>query len=573
MTPAIRTQVAALVDREALGLLWRYLVPHRLALVVSVLGAILQSLLVLPVLWLVRHAFDVTIPAGNVRGLVAIGALIFLVRAAGSGLSLLLRHRMLRLVKGAVTDLRADLLAALLHQSREQRDGLDLSQAHTRVVQESERIDRVATAILSGLLPSLVSAVGIAAVLVLLDIRMVLLGMIVLPLVWLTGRRLHGRVESDVQRFQRSFEGFSRGVNFVLRQLDVVRLAAAAEEEMRRQRARLDDVRDQGVRMAMTYAVHAQVQRTLIGLAGISILVVGGVGVASGRLSLGAFLTFYVAAGLLNGHVDSVLGALPEIVAGNVSLRTLRSMLDDTTPEPYRGRTVVRGTGAVSLHDVGFSYGSRPVLDGVTFSVAPMDNVAIVGENGVGKSTIAKLIAGLHRPRHGLLRWSGVPYDDLHMPSLRRELGMVQQHATFFPGTIRENLLYGHDDVSHDALAHALALATADTVVARLPLGLDTPTGELGQLLSGGERQRLAIARALVGNPRLLVLDEPTTHLDLASVSEVMTRILSRAERPAVITITHDPAVEAFADTVYRLEHGRLSMVSSRDGVPLASLA
>lgn len=573
MNRAIRTRVGALLDREALGFLWRYLGPHRFALVVSVLGAILQSLLVLPVLWLVRHAFDVTIPAGDVRGLVAIGAAIFLVRAVGSGLALLLRHRLLRLVKGAVTDLRADLLSALLHQSRAQRDGMDLSQAHTRVVQESERIDRVATAILSGLLPSLVSALGVATVLVLLDVRMVVLGLIVLPLVWLTSRQLHGRVESDVQRFQRSFEAFSRGVNFVLRQLDVVRLVAAEALEMRRQRARLDEVRDQGVRMAMTYAIHAQAQRTLIGLAGISILVVGGVGVASGRLSLGAFITFYVAAGLLNGHVDSVLAALPEIVAGNVSLRTLRAMLDDATPEPYRGQTVVRATGAVSLHDVEFGYGSRMVLDGVTLSVAPMDNVAIVGENGAGKSTIAKLIAGLHRPSHGLLRWSGLPYDDVHMPSLRRALGMVQQHATFFPGTIRENLLYGHDDITDAELQHALALATADATVARLPLGLDTPTGELGQLLSGGERQRLAIARALVGNPSLLVLDEPTTHLDLASVSEVMTRILARTERPAVLTITHDPAVEAFADTVYRLERGRLTLVTTPDALPLAALS
>ncbi|MES3035475.1 MAG: ABC transporter ATP-binding protein [Gemmatimonadota bacterium] len=573
MTPVIRTRVSNLFDREALSLLWHYLRPHRLSLVVAVLGAILQSLLVLPVLWLLRHAFDVTIPAGNVRGLVAIGGIILLVRAVGSGLSLLLRRRMLRLVKGAVTDLRLDLLSSLLHQSREQHDAMDLSQAHTRVVQESERIDRVATAILSGLLPSLLSAVGVAIVLLVLDLRMAVLGMVVLPLVWLAGRRLHTRVESDVRRFQRSFEGFSRGVNFVLRQLDVVRLAAAEAQELQRQRARLDDVRDQGVQMAMTFAVHSQVQRTLIGLAGISILVVGGIGVASGRLSIGAFITFYVAAGLLNGHVDTVLSALPEIVAGNVSLRTLRSMLHDAEPEPYQGRTVVPATGAVSLHDVGFSYGTRRVLHAVSLDVAPMDNVAIVGENGAGKSTIAKLIAGLHRPRHGHIRWSGVPYDEVHMPSLRRALGMVQQHATFFPGTIRENLLYGHADVSDDQLAQALYLATADQVVARLPLGLETPTGELGQLLSGGERQRLAISRALVGNPILLLLDEPTTHLDLSSIGEVMTRILSRAERPAVLTITHDPSVEAFAETVYRLEDGQLSLVPSRGGLPLATLS
>lgn len=572
MTSGVREQFRGVLDRDALQFLWRYIGRSRGTLLLSITGTIVQSLLMLPVLWLVRHAFDVVIPAGDVRTLVLTGAAIFGTRLIGSLLSLGLRRQMLRMVKGAVTELRADLVSALLHQSREQADRLNIPQAHTRVVQETERIDRVATALLSGLVPSLVAALGIGIVLLILDVRMVALGLVVLPLVWFVSRRLTGRVDSDVRHFQRSFEHFSSGVNFVLRQLDMVRLSASETREAARQHTHATALRDQGVRMAMTAAVHSQVQRTLIGLAGISILVVGGIGVASGKLSLGGFITFYVAAGLLNGHVDNVLASLPEIVAGNVSLRTLRGMLDGATPEPYQGTRVVRCTGALTLHDVHFSYGDRVVLQGVSLQIEPGDSIAIVGENGAGKSTIGRLIAGLYRPDVGMLRWSGVPYDEVHMPSFRRELGVVQQHAAFFAGTIAENLRYGHDDVSDAALANALMLSTADAVIARLPLGLQTPTGELGQLLSGGERQRIAIARALVGAPRLLLLDEPTTHLDAASVADMMTRILSRTDRPAVLTITHDPSVETFADTVYRLEQGRLVRLSSAAST-LVSLA
>ena len=562
MSVGVRDQFQGIVDRDALWFLWRYIGRSRKTLLVSVVGTIAQSLLMLPVLWLVRHAFDVVIPAGDLTALALTGAAIFMIRLAGSLLSLALRRQMLLIVKGAVTALRVDLITALLHLSVEQADHLNIPQAHTRVVQETERIDRVATAILSGLVPSLVAALGIAVVLLFLDVRMVTLGAVVLPLVWSVSRRLTGRVDGDVRRFQKSFERFSSGVTFVLRQLDMVKLVAAEEREALRQRATLQELQEQGVRMAMTAAVHSQLQRTLIGLSGISILVVGGIGVASGDLTLGGFITFYVAAGLLNGHVDNVLASLPEIVAGNVSLRTLRGMLKDATPEPYRGRRVVVGTGAVALDDVTFAYGDRMVLRGVTLRVEPGESLAIIGENGAGKSTVGRLIAGLYRPTSGSLRWRGVPYDEVHMPSLRREIGVVQQHASFFAGTIADNLRYGHEAISDEALAEALTLSTADAIIARLPLGLETPTGELGHLLSGGERQRIAIARALVGAPRLLLLDEPTTHLDVASVADMMTRILSRADRPAVLTITHDPSVEAFADTVYRLQNGRLVPVT-----------
>ena len=562
MSVGVRDEFRGILDRDALLFLWRYIGRSRGKLLVSVVGTIAQSLLMLPVLWLVRRAFDVVIPAGDLRTLALTGAGIFMIRLAGSLLSLALRRQMLLIVKGAVAALRVDLITALLHLSREQADRLSIPQAHTRVVQETERIDRVATAILSGLVPSLVAALGIAAVLLVLDIRMVTLGAVVLPLVWYVSRRLTRRVDGDVRRFQKSFERFSSGVHFVLRQLDMVKLVAAEGKEAAMQRATLQELQQQGVRMAMTAAVHSQLQRTLIGVAGISILVVGGIGVAAGDLSLGGFITFYVAAGLLHGHMDNVLASLPEIVAGNVSLRTLRSMLDSATPESYHGTRVVSGTGAVALHDVSFAYGERLVLRGITLRIAPGERVAIVGENGAGKSTIGRLIAGLYRPASGVLLWSDVPYDEVHMPSLRRELGVVQQHVSFFAGTIAENLRYGHDDVSDVAIADALTRSTADAVIARLPLGLQTPTGELGHLLSGGERQRIAIARALVGTPRLLLLDEPTTHLDVASVADMMTRILSRTDRPSVLTITHDPSVEAFSDTVYRLQNGYLVPVT-----------
>ncbi len=568
----LRAQLNAVWDRDALALLWRYIQPYRWALVVFSTGAVLQSLLVLPVLWMVRRTFDIAIPGHDVRSLVFLGAGIVAIRAVGSVLALALRHRMLGIVKGAVTAMRVDIVTALLHQARARHDQMDVAQTHTQVVQETERVDRVANVLLSGLLPALITSGGVILVLMILDARLLAMGLGILPVIWLSSRWLSRRVQGEVRQFQRAFERFSRSVNFALRQLDLIRLTGAEADELTRQRRGLHELQQTGERMAMSYAVHGQLQRTLVGVAGIVILVAGGISVASGTLSMGSLLTFYVASGVLNGHLDSILGAIPEVIAGNVSLRTLASLLRQAEPEPYTGTAPVGAAAVVSLQGVHFRYGDRPVLSGVDLTISPGDNIMIAGENGAGKSTLVWLIAGLYRPHAGRVCWDDADYASLSMPALRRQLGVVPQHASFFLGTVRDNLTFGRGAITDEVLADALFRASADAVIARLPRGLDSSMGEVGQLLSGGERQRLAIARALLGSPRLLVLDEPTTHLDVDTIGEVMTRLLSWDARPSVLTITHDPAVLAYAGSVYRLEAGRLLPVAA-PAWPTAALA
>jgi ABC-type multidrug transport system fused ATPase/permease subunit len=144
------------------------------------------------------------------------------------------------------------------------------------------------------------------------------------------------------------------------------------------------------------------------------------------------------------------------------------------------------------------------------------------------------------------------------MRSLRRRIGVVPQHPGIFTGSLRENLCYGRPDASDDDLRTALAEAQATAFVASLPDGLDTQVGENGVRVSGGERQRLAIARALIGRPRLLILDEPTNHLDVPTVQAVMDAVVQRADRPAILIISHDEKALRHADVVHVLRHGQL---------------
>jgi ABC-type multidrug transport system fused ATPase/permease subunit len=207
---------------------------------------------------------------------------------------------------------------------------------------------------------------------------------------------------------------------------------------------------------------------------------------------------------------------------------------------------------------VDFSYGGTPVLRAVSLCVEPGVCVAVVGPNGAGKTTLLDLVIGFARPSAGAITADGVPYDDLDLIDVRRSIGMVPQHPGFFAGTVRENLIYGRPEATREEVAAAVRLALGEAFMRRAEHGYDTEMSETGAPFSAGECQRLAIARALLGDPRLLILDEPTTHLDAASVHTLMTALLNRPKRPAILIVTHDPEVVRFAGRVWRLDAGSL---------------
>lgn len=309
----------------------------------------------------------------------------------------------------------------------------------------------------------------------------------------------------------------------------------------------------------MSYAVHGQVETNVTGFAAIIILVAGGIAIADGAMTLGEFLSFYVAAGLLNGYIARVNGAFPELISGNESLVTLQELSSAGPLEPYRGTRRIAFDGTISLRNVTFSYGTHTVLRNVSLDIHRTSNIAIVGPNGAGKSTILYLLSGFCRPESGHLLASDVPYDEVDLRELRRSIGVVMQNPTFFSGTVLENISYGWRGVSRDDVITAAKRALADDFVRRLPNDYGTEIGGGGMLLSGGECQRLAIARALVGRPKLLILDEPTNHLDAETINRLMDTLVNDPERGAILTISHDPSVVRFADVVYHLDGGILS--------------
>jgi ATP-binding cassette subfamily B protein len=247
-----------------------------------------------------------------------------------------------------------------------------------------------------------------------------------------------------------------------------------------------------------------------------------------------------------------------------VSLARLDMLLAAEEREPYGGRAPLAFRGKVEFERVSFSYGGPAVLHGIDLTVERGERVAVTGPNGAGKSTLAALLLGLYRPERGRVLADGVPFDELDLRALRRQIGVVMQDPLLFPGSIRENIAYGRPDLGDAAIRVAAGRAAATAFIEALPEGYDTQVGDEGVRLSGGQRQRIALARALLSEPALLVLDEPTTHLDEAAIAALIESLEELPTAPTILLVTHDPDVAAHAERIVHLRDGGIVRIEPR---------
>ena len=291
----------------------------------------------------------------------------------------------------------------------------------------------------------------------------------------------------------------------------------------------------------------------------------------SDATTIGDLISFYAGFALLRGPLSSGTGAMPTIIEGRQAMERLYARLDEIDPQPYTGEQTITLRGELELVDVSMNYGERRVLDHVSLCIRPGRTVAIVGANGSGKSSIVNVLLGLYKPYEGAVTADGTAYDALDMTGLMQQFGVVPQVPFYFPGTIRENLLYGSERASPEALHRALTLSHAWDFVQHLPGGLDAELSDDALTLSGGQRQRLAIARALVREPAVLVLDEPTNHLDRATVDQILAVLRTLEPRPAVLVVTHDAGLLENVDEIVRMDAGRVVEHRSTDLDPVSA--
>jgi ATP-binding cassette subfamily B protein len=376
-------------------------------------------------------------------------------------------------------------------------------------------------------------------------------------------RLLQDSLRQSTNRFRVAMRQLLERVQFTLRHLDLTRIQRAEVYDLAELRLAARQASIAGHRMALWLAAYSRIQQGLLTMTGVGVLLAGGYLVMRSDITMGSLISFYVVVGMLSSYIREAISAISQILAGLESLKALTGFIDLQAELPYQGKGILEHVGALDLCGVSFAYDERTILQQIDLRLESGKITAVVGPNGSGKSTIIHLLLGFYRPTNGALCAGGIPYDELDVAALRSHFGVVVQDPILFAGSVKNNILYGLQDVSNERLLEAARMATVDEFVQLLPEGYATQVGEQGIKLSGGQRQRLAIARALVRKPHFLILDEPTNHLDVDAIRRIAESIRQLDHAPAILLVSHDEAVIRMADEVLQLTDGRLHTVAA----------
>ncbi|HOX25739.1 MAG TPA: ABC transporter ATP-binding protein [Candidatus Krumholzibacteria bacterium] len=519
------------------------------------------------------------------RAMVVLGALL-VAQLVGN---FLFQYLSARLGLETVTRLRRRLFAHLLGLPSLYFTDMKAGDLSSRVTSDVGNIQYLLTSGVVSFIRAVVTFIGALILMVQLNVRLTLVVLLVVPstilLVSFFGRhlrRLSRRMYDDLGEL-------SNHVQEVAGAIRAIKVFGSQDHEQRRFDGRLAGFQAAGVRRALLSSALDSGAQILLWICLITIVVYGFYLTSQGRASYGELVTFM----LLAFRVATPMGALTGLYASAQSAVAAAGRLDDVFRSPpetvalagpgTRARTTVtapaapiasRGLRAEALcfrYDVDAD--SPWTLQDVSFVLAPNERLALVGPSGAGKTTLAGLILRLFDPQGGRLVLDGLPYPDHDLRQLRSRMAYVPQDAVLYDASVADNIRFGLDDATDQAVRQAAARAQALDFVERLPGGFAARVGDRGVRLSGGERQRLALARAFLRNPDILVLDEPTSALDAASEAAVRGAIAELMQGRSTIVIAHRLSLVRDLDRILVLDGGRVTEVGShRDLLALGGL-
>jgi ABC-type multidrug transport system fused ATPase/permease subunit len=478
------------------------------------------------------------------------------------------RYLLETLGEHVVYDVRVSLVRRLLWARVSSIDRARIGDLLSRVSLDSTVLRDVIAHNLVQAVSASIALIGTVAFMIYIDwvLFAIVLGTLAIGILALAA--VLSRIEAAAAQNQEYVGLLSADLEQALGAIRTVKVNGAEEREYRHLAESAGYALGAGVRTAKLMALASPTMHLAATGSFVIALVVGGLRVASGAISLSELVTILLfATGVVMpvGEVYEAVAGLPK-AAG--ALRRLDSTLSTPieelgtvarTDERHLSKWADSGETALEFRDVYFSYADgRHVLDGVSFTVPSDGYVALVGASGAGKSTIFSLISRFYEPDRGEICIGGMPIGALSLAESRVRIGLLEQHAPLLFGSLRDNISYGAPDATDADIANAVELSGLSVLIDRLPNGLESSVGERGILLSGGERQRIAIARAVVRRPCLLLLDEPTSMLDAETEHALNLAIHTINQRCALLVIAHRLTTIANAKTVAFLYNGRV---------------
>jgi ATP-binding cassette subfamily B protein len=540
-----------------------YLKEHRrtliLALLLSVLGSALalgQPLLIGQLITAVQESLDTTALAVIIVVLVISSALV----------NAFQYYLLYKTGEGVVLSTRKALVARMLRLPIWQYDRRRIGDLVSRVGSDSTLLKAVLTQGLVDALGGLLQFVG--AIVVMAFIDPVLLGTTLLVVsvavgaIALTGRR----IRSATTKAQMRVGEMSAAVERALSAIRTIRASRAEKRETEEIYKDAEAAYDQGLSIARLSAVVAPIAQVAFNSAFIIVLGLGGLRVAIGSTTIASLVTFVILLFFMIGPLISAFGAYTSVMGALGALARIKEIMD-LDEEEADGDKLPRkaaNSTAIEFQNVHFHYApddgeeAEDIIKGIDIKIARGSRVALVGPSGAGKSTVFALIERFYEPTEGQILLDGQPVTEFSRESLRQQLGYVEQDAPVLAGSLKDNLLLGRADATDEELEAVLKQVNLSEVLKRDTKGLGAQVGEDGIMLSGGERQRLAIARALLASPEILLLDESTSALDGPNEQQMREAIDAVAHDRTLLIIAHRLSTVVDSDQIIVLEHGKI---------------
>ena len=539
-----------------------FLKPYKWSLIVSILLAVGSQAAAIGMAYLTGTGLGEVLTAPVPRELYVIAALVL---AVGVARALFMSGRRLisgRQALGVEFDMRNALYAKLLRLSFGFYDRHQTGQLLSRATVDLQTVRFFLGYGLVFLFQNILTIVAATAIMFIVNWRLALVATAVTPLIVIIAYRYSSVAHPVLRDVQQKMADVSTVAEENIVGVHVVKSFAQERNELDKFSDRTERVFDRSIDANKQRALYVPLLSFLPLIMQAGVLLVGGRMVADGTLDFGSFFFFNILVVMLVMPLRMLgmwVGQSQRATASGERIFEVMDEPEEISEKPD-ATEMPPGDGQVRYEHVTFEYApGRPVLHDIDLELEPGKTVALIGHTGSGKTTLASLVPRFYDVAEGRLTIDGADVRDVKLQSLRREIGIVSQDPFLFSATVRENIAFGRPDATDDDIARAARLAQAQEFIERLPNGYETVIGERGITLSGGQRQRLAIARALVMEPRILILDDATASVDATTEAKIRLGLREAMKGRTTIIIAHRLSTISLADELVVLDAGRVA--------------
>jgi subfamily B ATP-binding cassette protein MsbA len=546
-----------------------YLKPHRLRLAAAIIAMLAVSGITAALAYLVKPVLDDVFFSRRLHMLYLLPPLIILLYLVKGALAYAHRYHMSFIGNGIVTRMRDELFCSLQRQPLAFFDSHSTGDLMSRLTYDVNLLQTSVTGVVTSFFRDSFTVIGLTGVIFYREWRLALLSMAVFPLALIIIVRLGRRLRRISHRNQEANADLYAILQGSLAGQRIVKAFAREDYESQRFSRGNHDYFRLRLKWTATRELNSPVMELLGSLGIAAIIFYGGYNVIRGHSSPGTFFSFLAALLMLYGPIKSLSQVQNTVQEGLAAAHRVFDLMDlepeirdlpSAQPLPQFSREII-------FQGVSCVYDSRPALKDIDLVVRRGEVVALVGPSGAGKTTLLNLLPRFYEVQQGAILIDGRDIREVTLESLRGQIGVVTQQTILFNDTVRHNVSYGRLDACEKEIIAALKAAFAYDFIMALPQGLDTLIGEQGVRFSGGERQRLAIARALLKDPQILILDEATSSLDSESEREVQRALDRLIEGRTTLMAAHRLSTVRHADRIVVLEAGRIVGVGAHSSL------